>query len=198
MKLKIAVVFFVVLILIAGSVFVIDSRFLRSSVLPDNFFYFTKQWLEKLSIVFTFGEFEKAEKAIEFSERRFDELRKFVEKGKDELIPAAVERYEKSLRQASRRIEAVKERGLDEKYLILRINDLSSRHGEMLSGFSEMVSVEMRSYINRAREFLEVVSERYSERQSVSELPEEEDEEESEQLPSFESEEAPLIPMPYY
>ena len=67
-------------------------------LLPDNPFYFLKNWGRNIQSFFTFNPAKKAELKLKFANERLIEVKKLVEKEKEpEVIKKGLENYQKEL-----------------------------------------------------------------------------------------------------
>lgn len=80
-------------------------------LLPDNPFYFLKDWGRAIRSVFTFNKVKKTELESRYANERLIEIRKMVEKNEDpEDIKKATEKYKKTLDKTKERAEKIKEK----------------------------------------------------------------------------------------
>lgn len=206
MRSKVFVIVLATLVLVSGLVFSVDGSFLKSTILPGDFFYFTKQWIENLGTVFTFGEVEKAKRMINFSNRRLKEVEKIAKKERYDILPISINEYIKSLERVEERIGAVRERGLEESNLIERFLDSGQQQKERLNNVYDFVINSSKEVVAKAIDALDNSIERYSTKPKQIIIPEPEkqiDLEEEENIDAegpeaFDFPEAPLIPMPYF
>ena len=78
------------------------------SVLPDNPFYFAKEWWQKANVkLFTINKAKKAEKQLKYANQRLLEAKKLAEKGDEEALNEALEKYDKDLEYISEKISEV-------------------------------------------------------------------------------------------
>lgn len=81
------------------------------SFLPDNPFYFLKEWGRGLQSFFAFGQLKKTELEQKFANERLLELKKMVEEGKasSEILERATEKYGKTMARIKERADKIKE-----------------------------------------------------------------------------------------
>lgn len=137
-------------------------------MLPDHPLYFVTSASEAVGTFFTFGDADKAERALELSERRLAEVRALAEQGKPEAAERAAERYRDQLDRAVTRAEQARARAEDEEVeepegeeeaeeeetdeALTRVAEATSRHQEVLAEVYQKVPEQARPGIERAME----------------------------------------------
>jgi len=83
-------------------------------VLPDNPFYFLKNWARGIQNVLTFNPLKKAELRMKFANEKLMEAKKMVEKAKDpEKIKKATENYQQEEEKVKEQVEKIKEKAAE-------------------------------------------------------------------------------------
>ena len=82
-----------------------------AGITPDSSFYFIDILSEKINLFFRFSSESKAEKAVEYAEERFREIREMVSKNKTKEAAEATARYKESLNLATKEAGKIKEAG---------------------------------------------------------------------------------------
>ncbi|MDP3991000.1 MAG: DUF5667 domain-containing protein [Candidatus Nealsonbacteria bacterium] len=81
------------------------------NILPDNSFYFIKNWIRSARMVFTFDAVKKAELRQKFSNEKLIEVKKLVEQNKDsEIIKNATQNYQDEVEKIKQETEKIKEK----------------------------------------------------------------------------------------
>lgn len=119
-------------------------------VLPDSPFYFLKNWSEGISTFFTFNDLAKAERFLDFSEKRLAEANALVEKGELELGQKAIERYQEQLNQALTKAQEAQAKGLDADEVMAKVSEATLKHQGVLAEVYEKVPEEAHSGIEQA------------------------------------------------
>ncbi len=86
-----------------------DQKFL-----PDNPFYFLKEWARKARMTFTFNKIKKIELENKFASEKLIELKKLAESGvNSEKIKKATENYQNAIDKIKERADNIKEKAAD-------------------------------------------------------------------------------------
>ncbi|MBI2057608.1 MAG: hypothetical protein HYT63_01335 [Candidatus Yanofskybacteria bacterium] len=80
-----------------------------TGITPDSHFYFIDTFSEKINLFFIFSSEKKAEKAIEYAEERFGEIREMISRNKTKEAAEATARYKESLDLATKEAGKIKE-----------------------------------------------------------------------------------------
>lgn len=125
-------------------------------LLPDNPFYFIKNWSRAVRSLFAFNKVKKVELESKYANERLLEIKKMVEKNKDpEEIKRATERYKETLEKIKSRVGKIKEKAKDnpeiEKFLD-KYTHQQVLHRRVLEKLEERVPPEVYEKIKEARE----------------------------------------------
>ena len=91
-----------------------DLGISEPKVLPDNFFYFFKNFWRGVRLTFTFDPVKKAELQLRHANERLIEAKKMAEKtNKEEFVGKAVEKYQKEMDKLQTRVEKFEEKAAD-------------------------------------------------------------------------------------
>lgn len=125
-------------------------------LLPDNPFYFVKDWGRGIRSFFTFDKVKKAELESKYANERLIEIKKMVEKNKGaEAIKKATEKYKKTLDEVRSRAEKIKEKAQQnpkvEKFME-KYTDHQIHHQKLLEKLEQQVPPEAFEKIKEARE----------------------------------------------
>lgn len=120
--------------------------------LPDSNMYWLKTWWENVQLFFTFDDIKKAEKQMDFANRRMLELQKLCEKGKCELAQKLAPRFEEKIRKTTEKLEEANEKGKDVQALIEKLESNQERHQEVLLKVYDQVPEEAKEAILQAME----------------------------------------------
>jgi len=125
-------------------------------LLPDNPFYFFKEWGRKIRTFFTFNPVKRLELESRFANEKLIELKKLAEKKKDpEILKKGIEKYKKTIEEIPKKAERIKERtkerarikGFLEKYIHQQV-----LHQKILERLEEQVPQEVFEKIKETRE----------------------------------------------
>lgn len=84
------------------------------TLLPNNPFYFLKEWVRSARLTFTFNNIKKAELESKFSNEKIVELKKMVEnKVEPEKIKKATEKYQKTVDRVKNATDKIKNKAED-------------------------------------------------------------------------------------
>ncbi|MDP2741310.1 MAG: DUF5667 domain-containing protein, partial [bacterium] len=100
--------------LIAQEISAEDLGVKDQKFLPDNPFYFLKEWTRNVRMAFTFNEIKKTELENRFTNERLIELKKLTENGvSSEKIKKATENYQNAIDKIKERADKIKEKAAD-------------------------------------------------------------------------------------
>ena len=124
-------------------------------VLPDNPFYFLKNWSRSIMSFFTFDPLKKAELSFKFDSELLMEIKKMAEENKDsEAINNATERYQEQIENTRELAEKIKEKAESnnetEEFLDKFIQQ-EILHQRVLGKLQEQVPAESSEKIEEAR-----------------------------------------------
>lgn len=126
--------YFVIALL--ASIFIIpivsSAAISDAGLLPDSSFYFLKSWKESIQLFFTFNAENKAKQYLHLAEIRLAEYQKMLEKGKDDIAEKTLTKYQNQLNRALAKAEEIKQKGKDIKDLSSQIEQVASKHLEVL------------------------------------------------------------------
>jgi len=125
-------------------------------LLPDNPFYFLKNWARGIQSVLTFDPVKKAELRMKFANEKLMEAKKIVEKTEDpEVIKKATENYQQEIEQIKERVEGIEGTAKDhpriEKFLDVFTHQ-QTLHQKLLQKLETQVPSEAFEKIKEARE----------------------------------------------
>ena len=120
--------------------------------LPDSNMYWLKTWWENIQLFFTFSDTKKAEKQMDFANRRMLELQKLCEKGKCELAQKLASRFEEKIRKTTEKLEEANKDGKDVQSLIEKLEANQERHQEVMLKVYDQVPEEAKEAILQAME----------------------------------------------
>lgn len=129
-------------------------------VLPDNPFYFFKNWIRTTRLFFTFDPLRKIELRERFANEKLLEARKLVEKTKDpEKIKRAIENYRNEIVKNEGEIERLKARIKERPEIRERLNKFLDKftkhqllHQRLLEKLETQVPSKAFEKIKKARE----------------------------------------------
>ena len=91
-----------------------DLEISEPKVLPDNPWYFIKNFWRGVRTTFTFNQVKKAELRLRFANERLIEAKKLAEKtDREEFVGRAVEKYQKEMEKIKVRVEKFEEKAAD-------------------------------------------------------------------------------------
>lgn len=108
----------------------------KSSLLPDNPFYFLKPLTESISLAFTFDAGAKEEKRLDIAEERLAETTSLLEKKKYDLAAINFKRYESSLSELARNISKLQAAGSKIEELAKKAEFYAAKHNLVLERLS--------------------------------------------------------------
>ena len=136
--------------LFAGVVQAQTNDLPEPGLLPDNPFYFLKNWTEGIETFFTFGDVAKAERFLNLSEKRLAEADALVAKGKPGVAEGTIGRYQEHLDRVLSKAEEAKTKGLDADEVLAKVAEATLKHQAVLAGVYEKVPAQTRSAIQQA------------------------------------------------
>ena len=87
-------------------------------ITPDSPFYFADKWAKQLSLMFTFREEAKVEKALRYAEERLAEMNAMVVKNKTRDTTQAANEYNNYLAIATQYMERARKKGADTSEMV--------------------------------------------------------------------------------
>lgn len=138
--------------LLAGAARSQTSDRVDPGMLPDHPMYFIKSMSESIGTFFTFGEVNKAERALQLSEKRLAEARTLAANGKPEEAEKAAERYQVQLDRALTKAGQARANGDDADDVLTAVSEATPRHQAVLAEVYEKVPEQARPGIQRAME----------------------------------------------
>jgi len=129
----------------------------EQNLLPDNPFYFLKEWKRGIQSFFTFGKLEKAEFYQKLANERLIELQKLVEKEEinADVLEKATNKYEKTMEKIKERTDKIEEKAAENKDVNEFLNKFTKQqvlHEKILQKIGEKVPAETLKRIQKARE----------------------------------------------
>jgi len=118
---------------------------------PGSFWYGISTTFENINLFFTFNAEKKAEKALNYAERRLAQAASAAENENVEAVETALADYETKINLASASSKKIKDGARAEK-LLTSIADNTTKHQETLSEVLEKVPEEAREAIAKAIE----------------------------------------------
>lgn len=133
-----------------------DLNLKEPTLLPDNPFYFLKNWSRGIQSLFTFDKVKNAELKQKFADERLLELKKLVENNaKSEVIQKATENYKKELEKIKNEVEKIKDKAdtnpTVDKFLD-KFTNQQILHEKILEKLEDQVTSEVYIKIKEARE----------------------------------------------
>jgi len=133
-----------------------DLEISEPKVLPDNPFYFLKNWARGIQSFFTFNPVAKAELRSKFANEKLMEAKKIVQKTeKPEIINKAVENYQQEAEKIKNQVEKIKEKVKEspqvESFLDKFIHQ-QTLHQKLLQKLETQVPTETLEKIKEVRE----------------------------------------------
>lgn len=135
-----------------------DLNEAEPKILPDNPFYFAKNFWREIRTIFTFNLVEKAELRLRFANQRLIEAKKLAEEtGKEEIFEKTIEKYQKEIEKLKAKVEKFKEKAEDnpkiDKFLD-KFTDSTIKHQRLMTRLEKQLSdkPEVLEKIRRNRE----------------------------------------------
>jgi len=125
-------------------------------LLPDNPFYFLKNWARGIQNVLTFNPVKKAELRLKFANEKLMEVKKIVEKTENlETIKKATENYQQEVEKIKNQVEKIKEKAKENPEVDKFLNkfiDQQTLHQKLLQKLETQVPPQAFEKIKEARE----------------------------------------------
>lgn len=126
-------------------------------LLPDNPFYFLKEWGRGIQSFFAFGQLKKAELEQKFANERLVEIQKLVDEGKisSDILEKATDKYEKTMEKIKERADKIKENASDSEEVNKFLEKFTNQqilHEKILQKLEEQVPEQVLEKIKEARE----------------------------------------------
>ncbi len=133
-----------------------DLEVREPRLLPDNPFYFLKNWARTIREVFAFAPVKKVKLRVKFANERLMEMKKMIEQKKDpEIIKKATENYQEEVEKIKNRVEKIKEKAREnpevDKFLDKFIHQ-QTLHQKLLQRLETQVPAQAFEKIKEARE----------------------------------------------
>ncbi|MFH1968419.1 MAG: DUF5667 domain-containing protein [bacterium] len=127
------------------------------TLLPDNPFYFLKEWRRGIQSFFAFGQLKKAELQQQFASERLLEIQKLVEEGKldSKILEKATEKYERTMDKIKERADKIKENATENEEVSKFLEKFTNQqvlHEKILQRLEEKVPDDVLEKIRQARE----------------------------------------------
>jgi len=125
------------------------------SLLPDNPFYFLKEWIRNIRMTFTSDETKKADLENKFSNERLVELKKMIEnKSNPDVIKKATEKYQEAINKIKERVDKIKENTEEKKVnsFLEKFTNHQILHQRILEKLEGKVPEEVLEKIKETRE----------------------------------------------
>ncbi len=129
-----------------------EEEIYTPKLLPDSPFYFLKKFKEKIELFLAQSPEAQAEKQTEFATRRVAEAKVMIKRNKHHLVVKLMEKHEKHLDQAEKKIEEAKEKGKDVERVLAIVAEATSIHQKVLAEVYEKVPEQAKEAIEHAIE----------------------------------------------
>jgi len=149
------------------------------NLLPNNPFYFLKEWSRGVQSFFAFGQLKKTELEQKFSNERLLELKKLVEEGKasPDILKKATEKYEQTMAKIKERADTIKEKASKDENVNKFLEKFTNQqvlHEKILQKLEGQVPKDVLQKIKDAREkhlerFKEVMTKLEDNKEKVAE-----------------------------
>ncbi len=127
-----------------------ETELPNPGITPDSPLYLFERILERISMVFAFGDLSKAEKYMLLSSERVAEAQAMAEKEKPEEAGVALRRYEKQLESALAKAQSARNKGEATEKTDKIIARSAMKHSEVLNEVAERVPEEGKEGIEQA------------------------------------------------
>lgn len=124
----------------------------EAGLTPDSPWYFLDIWGEQISLLFTFNQQAKIEKALAYAQEKVAELEAMPQEAKEEAIAEAGKKYGQYLDLVKQKTEQVKNQGVDIDELSQRVAEATLKHQERLAEVYEQAPEEAKQAIENALE----------------------------------------------
>jgi len=132
-----------------------DLEIKEPKLLPDNPFYFLKEWERGIMSFFAFGRIKKLELEQKFANEKLMELKALVEKNGDpKILEKATEKYERVLEKIRTRAQNIKQKAEENKEVEEFFNKFTRHqllHQRVLQKLENQVPSEVFEKIESAR-----------------------------------------------
>ena len=133
-----------------------DLEIKKPRLLPDNPFYFLKNWVREIRSFFAFTPLAKAKLKVKFANEKLMELKMMIKEKKDpERIKKATEGYQKEIEEIKAKVERIKEKAKEnpevDKFLNKFIHQ-QTLHQKLLQRLETQVPPQAFEKIKEARE----------------------------------------------
>ncbi len=115
---------------------------------PDSPFYFLEQWMDSISMFFTFSKDGKAQKALSIANEKLAEAKKMAEKGEQKAEAVAEKDYEKYMDEATQYAGQSKATG--KTNALEQIQDATARHEATMQKVLNQVPEQAKASIQKA------------------------------------------------
>ncbi len=115
---------------------------------PDSPFYFLEEWMNSISMFFTFSKDAKAQKALSIADEKLAEAKKMAEKGDQKAEDVAEKAYEKYMDEATQDATEAKAEG--KTNALEQIQDATARHEATMQKVLSQVPEQAKDSIQHA------------------------------------------------
>ena len=133
-----------------------DLDISEPKLLPDNPFYFLKNWGREIQAAFTFNRVKKTELRERFANEKLIELKKIVERKENaEVVKRAIENYQKEISKVKVTAERIKEKAQESPQVEKFLNKYVQQqvlHRQLLDKLETQVPPEAFEKIAEAKE----------------------------------------------
>ena len=143
-----------------------DLDISEPKILPDNPFYFAKNFWREIRSTFTFNKVKKAELRLRFVDERLIEAKKLAEKtGNEEIFQKTLEKYQGEIEKLKNQVEKFKEKAAEnpkiDKFLD-KYTDRTMKHQRLMERLEKNLS-DKPEILERIRDTKEKALERFGE-----------------------------------
>ncbi|XOB41655.1 MAG: DUF5667 domain-containing protein [Candidatus Nealsonbacteria bacterium] len=125
-------------------------------LLPDNPFYFLKNWVREIQSFFTFDPVKKAELRMKFANEKLMETKKIIEKNQDpKVIKKATENYQQEVGKIKNQVDKIREKSKENprvESFLDKFLDQQVLHQKLLQRLETQVPLKALEKIKTARE----------------------------------------------
>ncbi len=133
-----------------------DLEVSEPTLLPDNPFYFLKNWGRSIRLFFSFRPIDKAKLRLKFASEKLLEARKLAEKTRNsEIIKRAAENYQREIDKIKAVADKIKEKATENPEVGKFLDKFTKQqilHEKILEKLQEQVPEEVFEKIKEARE----------------------------------------------